>query len=146
MNSNQVILVRKISPVHSWTNRLVQKYRSGLEERVAEQITSIGQDVVYEQHKVQFEWPARFSNYTPDFQLIGPNGSFFVETKGIFSVKDRQKHLLIQEQCPHIDIRFVFSNSRNKLYKGSSTTYGMWCDKHNFMYSDSLIPLDWLSA
>ena len=142
-----MILVRRIPSAATWTNKLVQRYRSGLEEKVAAQITNeLGQDVVYEQHKIEFTWPARLSNYTPDFQLIGPDGPFFVETKGIFSVKDRQKHLLIQAQWPEIDIRFVFSNSKNKLYKGSRTTYGMWCDQHSFVYADSLIPPDWLRA
>jgi hypothetical protein len=38
----------------------------------------------------------------------------------------------------------VFSNARSKLYKGSPTTYGMYCDKHGFQYAQKLIPDEWL--
>ena len=35
--------------------------------------------------------------------------------------------MLIQQQFPDIDIRFVFSNMNTKLYKGSKT-YARWCE------------------
>jgi hypothetical protein len=57
---------------------------------------------------------------------------------------DRQKHLLIKQQHPEYDIRFVFSNSKSKLNKESKTTYADWCNKHGFQYADKLIPVDWL--
>ncbi len=66
-----------------------------------------------------------------------------IEGKGIFEVEDRQKHLLIKQQYPHLDIRFVFSNPTHKLYKGSKTTYGDWCDKYGFKYASKLIPASW---
>jgi len=58
-------------------------------------------------------------------------------------VSDRVKHLLIREQHPELDIRFVFSNSGNKLGKKSSTTYAQWCDKYGFKYADGFIPVEW---
>ena len=54
------------------------------------------------------------------------------------------KHLEIKKQHPELDIRFVFSNSRNKIEKRSKTTYGMWAEKHGFMYADKRIPDEWL--
>ena len=57
---------------------------------------------------------------------------------------DRKKHLCIQKQQPSIDIRFVFTNSKNKLSKGAKSTYGEWCNKHGFKYYDRIIPEDWL--
>lgn len=67
-----------------------------------------------------------------------------METKGRFTATDRKKHLLVKAQRPDLDIRFVFSNSRAKLNKGSKTTYADWCNKHGFLYADKLIPTEWL--
>lgn len=113
--------------------------------RVADQLEVHGLPVVYEADKINFTYPARNARYTPDFKVCNGDRTFYVETKGIFSVGDRQKHLLIKEQCPDIEIRFVFSRSKSKLYKGSPTSYADWCEKHGFLYADKLIPTDWLS-
>ena len=51
----------------------------------------------------------------------------------------------VRKQHPELDIRFVFSNSKGKLYKGSKTTYGEWCEKNNFLYAHRLIPNEWLT-
>jgi len=119
-------------------------YRSGLEIKVAQQLESLNVPVIYEQEKLNYEWPPRSSKYTPDFKILTSNGGYFyVETKGRFIASDRQKHLLIKAQCPDIDIRFVFS-SNQKLYKGSKTTYSMWCEKHGFSFAFKTIPESWL--
>lgn len=121
-------------------------YRSGLEDRTAKQLEDAGKPVIYEQEKIAFTWPARPTTYRPDFKIATSAGGFFyVETKGRFTVQDRQKHLLIREQHPELDIRFVFSNQNAKLYKGSPTTYAAWCDKHGFVYANKTIPDAWLS-
>lgn len=120
-------------------------YRSGLEDKIAKQIHKAGLAVVYETDKISYLVPERQAKYTPDFKLPKQGGFFYVETKGIWDVADRTKHLLIQKQFPDIDIRFVFSNARAKLYKGSKTTYADYCDKHNFIYASKVIPDDWLS-
>lgn len=120
-------------------------YRSGLEIKIAEQLKAAGRDVLYEQEKLSYEWPPRLSKYTPDFKIITASGRFFyVESKGRFIAGDRQKHLLIKAQCPDIDIRFVFSNQNQKLYKGSKTSYADWCEKHGFRYASKTIPDLWL--
>jgi hypothetical protein len=123
--------------------RAVQKgeYRSGLEKRVATQIEeTTGRPVEYEKLKLAYTKPAHAHKYNPDFEL--PNG-IIVECKGRFEAKDREKHLLVKEQHPDRDIRFVFSRSAAPLYKGSPTTYAAWCEKHGFKYADKLIPLAW---
>tara|TARA_R100000541_G_scaffold52375_1_gene60078 strand:+ start:389 stop:823 length:435 start_codon:yes stop_codon:yes gene_type:complete len=120
-------------------------YRSGLEDKIGKQITDAGHPVVYETDKIAYEVPMRNAKYTPDFKLPKQGGFFYVETKGIFDLADRKKHQLIREQHPDIDIRFVFSNANNKLYKGSKTTYGSWCEKHGFLYEHKTIPEEWLS-
>lgn len=120
-------------------------FRSGLEKRVGDQIIEAGIKLKFETDKIQYTVPARQAKYTPDFKLPKPGGFFFVETKGLWTVESRQKHLLIQQQFPDIDIRFVFSNQNARLYKGSPTTYAMYCEKHGFRYASKLIPDDWLT-
>ena len=121
-------------------------YRSGLEETISRQIADAGLPVVYEpkDDKVSYKWPERQSTYLPDFKLPKQGGFFFVETKGRWTVDDRQKHLLIKEQHPDLDIRFVFSNQNAPLYKGSPNRYCDWCDKHGFVYANKTIPPEWL--
>ena len=115
-------------------------YRSGLEDKVSKQLQESGVSFEYETLKIQYE-VNETRRYTPDFIL--PNG-IIIETKGRFVAADRKKHLLIQQQHSHLDIRFVFSNSRAKLSKGAKSTYAEWCEKHGFLYADKEIPEEWL--
>jgi hypothetical protein len=115
-------------------------FKSGLEEIISQQIESQGIKVEYETEKVPYIIPASNHTYSPDFKL--PNG-IRVETKGRFVAADRKKHLLVKEHNPHLDIRFVFSNSKNKISKKSKTTYGDWCEKNGYKYADKIIPIEW---
>jgi hypothetical protein len=115
-------------------------YRSGLEDKVSKQLQESGVSFEYETLKIQYE-VNETRRYTPDFIL--PNG-IIIETKGRFVAADRKKHLLIKQQHPDLDIRFVFSNSRAKLSKGAKSTYAEWCEKHGFLYADKEIPQEWL--
>jgi len=114
-------------------------FRSGLEYEVARQLEDEGIAYEYEQTKIKYQ--RKPSSYLTDFIL--PNG-IIIETKGRFKSEDRAKHLLIKEQHPELDIRFVFSNSSNKLNKKSKTTYADWCEKHGFKWADKQIPKDWI--
>ncbi len=116
------------------------RYRSGLEEKIADELTQLGVKFMYEPPGwVEYRKPT--SKYKPDFVL--PNG-IIVETKGQFLSSDRSKHKLIKNQNPYLDIRFVFSNSRTKIGKKSKTTYGMWCERFGYNYADKSIPASWL--
>lgn len=127
------------------TSRAIKHgYRSGLEDRASKQIDDAGIDVIYERERIGYAIPARHSKYTPDFKLPKKGGFFFVETKGRFVTADRHKHLLIKQQMPDLDIRFVFSNANAKIYKGSPTSYSDWCIKHGFMWAHKHIPEEWL--
>ena len=97
---------------------------------------------MYERYCIQYVVPPRVTKYTPDFLL--PNG-IIIETKGRFLPEDRQKHILIKEQHPELDIRFVFTNSNAKLYKGSPTSYRQWCLKFGFKFAERRIPEAWLA-
>ena len=114
-------------------------WRSGLEERVAKELSESGIKYEYESMKIKYD-VSETRTYTPDFIL--PNG-IIVETKGRFVAADRKKHLLIQKQFDY-DIRFVFQNARAKLFKGAKSTYSQWCDKHGFRYANKTIPDEWL--
>lgn len=118
-------------------------FRSGLEDRIADSLTNQGIPYEYEKLVIGYTQPAKARKYTPDFVLL--NNNIIIESKGRFITADRQKHLMIKEQYPDLDIRFVFSNSKAKLSKLSQTTYGMWCDKFGFKYSDKEIPQAWLT-
>jgi len=117
-------------------------FRSGLEDSVSKQISSRGLTVDYESTKIDYVIPESKHTYTPDFVL--PNG-IIIESKGRFVLEDRKKHLLIKAQHPHLDIRFIFSNSSAKLNKGSKTTYSDWCVKNGYLYANKEIPNDWFN-
>ena len=116
-------------------------YRSGLEEKVADQLRKAQVSFEYEAFKISYEIN-EVRNYTPDFRL--PNG-IIIETKGRFLPADRKKHLLIQKQRPDLDIRFVFTNSNAKLNKGAKSSYADWCRKNGFLFADKWIPEEWLN-
>lgn len=116
-------------------------FRSGLEDVNARFLTEWNVAVAYEQYDLTYEKPATVHRYTPDFIL--PNG-IIVETKGRFLTVDRQKHILIKEQHPQLDLRFVFSNPNTRISKQSRTTYAIWCQSHGFQYAAKVIPPEWL--
>ena len=119
-------------------------YKSGLEDKVAAQLESLGLPVQYETMKISWDDHTTRS-YTPDFPL--QNG-IIIETKGRFLAGDRRKHMEIQKQHPELDIRFVFSNSRatySKKTTKNKKTYADWCEANNFKWADKLIPAEWLN-
>lgn len=116
-------------------------YRSGLEVANAEHLKKLGVSTNYESYEIAYTIPESKHTYTPDYVL--PNG-IVIETKGVWDAEDRKKHLLLREQYPQLDIRFIFSRSKTPIYKGSKTTYGTFCEKHGILYADKLIPKEWL--
>jgi hypothetical protein len=115
--------------------------RSGLEADNCKHLEDKGIPYEYEKHKIKWE-DHQWRSYTPDF-VLDSNG-IIVETKGRFVAADRRKHLKVKEQYPKLDIRFVFTNSKTKINKGSKTSYGDWCKRHGFQYADKVIPDSWL--
>ena len=127
-------------PVKKQRRHNSRRYRSGLEREVAEYLKDKQSKVRYEVLKIEWE-DLRYRTYTPDFML---DNGIIIETKGIFYSEDRRKHLEVRKQHPELDIRFVFSNSMAKLYKGSKTRYCNWCDKNGFIWAHRVIPEEWL--
>ncbi len=133
------------------------EYRSGLEREVAAKLTQAGVPFDFEGHWIRYVVPAREAKYLPDFSFKGcpiilePKGRFGgavpgrrVSTKDA-AVKERQKFVLLKEQHPELDIRFIFSRASTPIYKGSKTTYGKWATDHGFLWSDKgQVPQQWL--
>ena len=115
-------------------------YRSGLEIKVKDYLIEHGVKVKYEAIKIEWE-DLMYRTYTPDFVL--PNG-IIIETKGRFTSNDRRKHAAIKKQHPKLDIRFVFSNDKQRLYKGAKSRYCDWCEQKNFKWAHRVIPEGWL--
>lgn len=130
------------------------KYRSGLERSIARSLHRRGVKFDYETEKIPYTVPAIVKNYIADFILNTKTGKkIYVEGKGIWDAVDRKKHLLIRQQCPDIDIRFVFSNSKNKISKNSSVTYADICNGLGrgeykgvvWKFADKKIPEEWIN-
>ena len=120
------------------------RYR--LEVDAAAELDRHGIQYQYEKNSISFTVPSRTAKYTPDFYITSRSGKLIIcESKGRFITADRQKHLLVKAQHPELDIRFVFSNSRQTISKTSRTTYAMWCEKHGYLYADKLVPKEWLN-
>ena len=118
-------------------------FRSNFESRVASALTEAGVTWHYEDTCLKFIQPATKRRYTPDF-LLG-NG-LILEVKGRLTASDRKKHKLIREQYPDLDLRFVFLNPYNRLYKGSPTTYAEWADKLGIEWCKGPeVPQEWLN-
>lgn len=117
-------------------------YRSNFELSVARQLErqNINPKECYEQKTIEYTIPESHHKYLVDFQL--PNG-IIVEVKGRWSPEDRKKIMHIKKSNPELDIRMLFQNPDVKIYKGSSTTYGQWCNKKNIKWASKVIPKSW---
>lgn len=107
------------------------KYRSKFEGEVAKVLK--GSYARYEPFMISY---VKVHTYKPDWIL--PNG-IILEAKGRFKSEDRAKHLLIKEQHPDLDIRFIFKFN-NKLYKSSKTRYSDWCKQYGYKYAFQRLP------
>ena len=118
------------------------RYRSNLEACFARDLQE--KKLTFDYEKTRLSFVPKIKHYTPDFYLV--DYDFYIETKGLFIASDRAKHLLIKEQHPDLDIRFIFSRPTNKLDKRSKSTYGDWCDRYGFLYAKERIPAKWLKT
>jgi|TARA_R100000458_G_C8275305_1_gene250342 hypothetical protein len=119
-------------------------FRSKAEEDINSILLTNNIAYSYEQGRIQYQWKEH-KTYIPDFFLL-TNG-IILEVKGRFKLEDRKKHLFIREQKPWLDIRFIFTNPKAKLYKGGKLTNGGWCDKHKFKYCSLRegVPNEWIN-
>ena len=115
------------------------KYRSGLEEKVANLLEGLGVSYEYESKRIPYTIQ---HHYCPDFIL--PN-HVLLETKGYWDAADRRKVKAVKQDNPELDLRMVFQAPFNKISKKSTTTYAQWCDKHDIPWTSfHNIPIEWL--
>lgn len=126
------------------------KFRSGLEEHIAEQLDKLGVNYEYEARIIEWFKSSQSGSveirtkayYNPDFLL--PNG-IFLEGKGQFLTSDRRRHRQIREQFKNkYDIRFIFSNPNRIIGTKSTTRYRDWCDRYGFQWSNQDVPIAWI--
>ena len=115
------------------------RFRSRFELHLAKGLAD--NKVKFEYESKKFLYIPKPRTYTPDFYLI--ESGIYIEAKGHLDKADRVKMALVKQQHKDLDIRFVFMNARNKIYKGSKTTYADWCLKHDFRWAEKSIPMEW---
>jgi hypothetical protein len=103
-------------------------------------------DALYESQT--FEYPVKETRkYTPDWVITRTKSNrrpLYIEYKGVLDKVSRKKLKLVKKHHPNMDLRIVFQNASNKIYRGSKTTYGKWADQHGFIWADNVLPKEWL--
>ena len=124
------------------TKATSNSYRSGLEKRVANYLTSLSVPVIYETDIIPYVIPEKECSYTPDFKLWDNS---YLEIKGWLRPTDRVKMLNVKRCNPNVVIKFAFQNPETKIARGSKTSYGSWATNHDFpwCWADN-IPVEWL--
>lgn len=107
--------------------------RSKLEERFELILKDFDVPYEYELTKIDYIIPESSHTYTVDWTIL--NGRL-IETKGYLSDHaERRKYVLLKEQHPDLDLRFVFDNG-NKLCGGTKMSHNKWAEKYNFKHCD----------
>jgi len=110
---------------------MAEKRRSRLEERFESILNDFGIIYEYEVTVIPYIVPESRHKYTVDWTLL--NG-LLIETKGYLSDhQERHKYVLLKQQYPDMDLRFVFDNP-NKLCGGTKMTHAKWAEKYGFPY------------
>lgn len=108
-----------------------RKRRSKLESKFEEILKESKIEYEYETTKIPYIVPESNHNYIVDFS--GSNGIQY-EVKGWLSDhQERQKYILVKQQHPDLDLRFVFDNP-NKLCGGTKYSHAKWADKFGFRW------------
>jgi hypothetical protein len=122
-----------------------RKRRSKLEMKFEEILIANQAEYDYEITKIPYIVPESKHVYTVDWTCL--NG-LLIETKGYLSDhQERTKYVLLKQQYPDLDLRFVFDNV-NKLCGGTKYTHGTWAAKHGFPFcsiKDIDIIKEWLN-
>ena len=147
------------------------KFKSELEAKTAKQLNDDCVTYIYEGFRLNYTKPETDHYYKADFpvkksaallselekiDLLPEDYRYldyvFLECKGGpnprqhnpgLDVATRKKMLLVKDQHPGIDIRFVFENPDLKLRKGSKRTYASWAEEHGFKWCGPKIPKEW---
>jgi len=116
----------------AWISSMSErKRRSKLELKFEEILKESKCDYTYETKILPYTVPESAHKYNVDFSL---SNGIQVEVKGWLSDhQERQKYVLVKQQHPEVDLRFVFDNI-NKLCGGTKYSHKTWCEKNGFQY------------
>ena len=107
--------------------------RSNLEIKLANILNEYDAIWDYEITTIPYIIPESDHKYTIDFTL---NNGVYIEGKGYLSDHaERRKYVLLKQQHPELDLRFVFDNG-NKLCGGTKMSHNKWAEKYNFKHCD----------
>jgi hypothetical protein len=98
----------------------------------------------YETHTMEYQYKPQ--QYTPDFELYVPGDRIYIEYKGKMTNEVRRKMLAIKDCNPDIEVCLVFEKPKNKIRKGSKTTYAQWAEKNGFKWSEHYVKEEWLKG
>jgi hypothetical protein len=105
----------------------IDGFRSQFEANIAKYLSDNSIPWEYESCKLMYKIPEKLHTYNPDWVI---NGVLY-ESKGRFTKRDRDKMLHVRTSNPNVLVRMVFMDAKVPIAKGSKTTYGDWCNKHN---------------
>jgi|TARA_R100000093_G_scaffold55615_2_gene28774 predicted nuclease of restriction endonuclease-like RecB superfamily len=118
------------------------RFRSNFEREVARALLDRDIDFKFEPDKIPYQPKQRV--YIPDFYIS--DNDFYIEVKGRLMQSDRVKHILIKDQNPDLEVKFLFYNAKQKIYKGSKTTNAKWAEKHGFDWAEQKMPKEWFNG
>lgn len=108
-----------------------RKRRSKLELKFEDILIANNAEYGYEVTVIPYIVPESNHKYTVDWSLL--NGPL-IETKGYLSDhQERTKYVLLKQQYPELDLRFVFDNP-NKLCGGTKYSHAKWADKYGIRW------------
>ena len=111
---------------------MINSRRSRLETNFESILKDLKVPYAYESIILPYVVPESQHKYTVDWYF--PLNNIHIETKGYLSDhKERTKYLLIKQQHPNLDIRFIFLDE-HKLCGGMKMTHGEWATKNGFKY------------
>jgi hypothetical protein len=146
-------MARKSPVAEALKAKVKREFRNPLEDGGARQLRKAGIKFSYEKLRVPYTVPAREAKYVTDF--VPDDTNIILEFKGHFghgvdmkrrSTEERHKYILVKEQHPELDVRFVFQRASTPIYPKSPTSHGQWAEDHGFKWSDKgTIPPAWLA-
>lgn len=107
-----------------------KKFKSIFEADIAKYLDGKNLPINYEPDTFDY---IRKATYTPDWKI---SDTVYVESKGHLTQANRSNLIAFKQQHPEVEIILLFADSRNKLYRGSKTTYAEWAEKHGFRWAD----------
>ena len=133
----------RIQKSHRRVEAVKNGFRSGLEQDMAQILDEMKLKYEYESEKLLYTVTTKKAGlscvhcgsdsfketkeYNPDFTLV--KSKLIIETKGIFTARDRKKMIAVVRDNPNRNILMVFQNSNMKISKSSRYTYKTWCTK-----------------